>query len=302
MDDLDRSILRALWENCRITYQTLAVKYGVTANAIKKRVKKFETSGVIASYRIELTRGMIDAEQVFGLILTDGSQDEEKFVTQIGSSPYVIAAASYTGGHYALIAEYRSSNELWELGGFLRGLPGVQNVETHALLLPVTPSMDLKKLHLRVLQYLLEDPRITIADLAQKSKLTARRVRRIVQELIESPAVNFRALLELGAAESLPFLLRLSYNEKKTDYRKVVERLNKLYPSELWETYISAIEPTIFCLFTAENLTAVDTISRAIRREPNIDTVTVLINKHHQYFTGLRHQYLSDLIAQTETS
>ena len=83
--------------------------------------------------------------------------------------------------------------------------------------------MELLPLHLRILKWLLEEPRISIVELAKKSGLTARRVRRLLDQLEQSGAVRFRALIELGAASSIPFIAKITWDEKQTTYEPILE-------------------------------------------------------------------------------
>ncbi|MHA1937326.1 MAG: Lrp/AsnC family transcriptional regulator, partial [Candidatus Thorarchaeota archaeon] len=168
MDLIDKGILSDLLENCRITYEELSRKHGISANAVKKRVQKLEESGVIHCYSIRLSLAMLDAQFLFGLLQTDGSQDEEAFVNKIGENPSIVAAAAYSDGYYALLAEYVSTVELMELGSHLRTLDGVEDVELHTLVSKRGTKTDLSTNHLRVLYYLRKNPRISIVDLARE--------------------------------------------------------------------------------------------------------------------------------------
>ncbi len=300
MDEVDKGLLTDLSDNCRTTYRELAIKYNISSSAIKKRVKKLEDTGIIAGYRLLLTPEMAGVNFLFGMLSTDGSQDEAAFVLTLGGNEKIIAAASYTGGHYALIAEYRDSQDLWEIGAFLRTFDCVHNIETHQLLYPKGKSMEFSKLHLRVMKTLIEDPRMSIVDIARRSKLTARRVRKLVNELIEGQAVRFTAYYELAAAGSIPFLMRISWDEHATDHQAIAAWLNKTFAGSLWETYISVEAPIMISLLTGENLNEVDNIARTTRRHEHIPTVTVQISKHHQYFSGLRTQVLKRLIKEVE--
>ena len=300
MDSIDKGILKELSENCRITYRELALKFNISSSAIKKRVKKLEDTGIITRYRLQITAEMAGINLLFGMLTTDGSQDEAEFVNTLGANDKIIAAASYTGGNYALIAEFRDSQDLWEIGAFLRTLDCVHHIETHQLLGPSGHKMEFSKLHLRILKTLSKDPRMSIVDIAEKSRLTARRVRKLVNEIIEGKAIKFSAFVELGAAGSVPFLMRMTWDERATDHHTILTWLEETFAQNIWETYISVEAPIIISLLSAETLTEVDTIARATRRHKNIPTVTVQISKHHNYFPGLRNQILQNLIKSAD--
>ncbi|MFW9845878.1 MAG: winged helix-turn-helix transcriptional regulator [Candidatus Thorarchaeota archaeon] len=300
MDSIDKGILSDLLANCRQTYQELSRKYGISANAIRMRVMKLEESGVIRGYAINLRPAMLGTNFILALLVTDGSQDEEEFIHTIGKHPGVLAASSYTDGIYPLVAEYTNAEELMELGAYLRGLESVVSAEIHPLVVKHGMEMKMSGLHIRVLRHLIDDPRMSIADLSERTGLTSRRVRRLVTELIESDAVDFRALLELGSAESIPFLARVLWNESTSEYSELLSWLQENFEFHLWESYISASEPVMFCLLTADDLSRVDSIAREIRRNDSVASVKVMISTHHKYFPGLRGIRLSEMVGQKQ--
>jgi DNA-binding Lrp family transcriptional regulator len=296
MDAVDRLILQQLATNCRITYQELATLCQRSANAVKKRVKKLEDTGIITGYRVSLSQAMTGTNQLFGMLATDGSQDETEFVTALGQNEKIMAAASYTGGNYALVAEFRDSQDLWDIGAFLRSFESVRNIETHQLLIDRGSIIELSNPHLRVLKRLVKDPRMSIVDIAEESGLTARRVRKLVNDLVQSKAVRFGAFLELGAGESIPFLMWINWDEHATNYRIVSSWLREIFSSSVWDIFISAEQPIMIILFTGENLTVVDDISQQTRFHEHITKVTVQIAKYHNYFPSLGAKYLRQLI------
>jgi DNA-binding Lrp family transcriptional regulator len=299
LDELDRKILMDLRRNCRVSYQELSRKYGISANAIRRRILNLEESGVISGYSISLSPAMTGTDQIFGLLSTDGSRDEMEMVDAIGSSKQIIAAASYTNGIYALVAEYQGPEELHEVGAFLRTLDSVVGAELHTIIGGWGPKVNLTKTHLRVLEPLLEDPRLSIVDIAQRTGLTARRVRRLLREFEEHRAIRFNALIELGAASSLPFIVRISWNEKTATHSAISDWLEKDYPLQHWETYVSALEPVVYALLFADDITEIIKIVRSIRRNKHVTSVKSLIAGYHQYFAGYRYSKLIQMIKES---
>lgn len=296
LDELDKKILTDLDHNCRISYQELSRKYGISANAIRRRILNLEESGVISGYSIALSPAMTDTDFLFSLLHTDGSRDEVEMVGEIGSSKHVIAAAAYTDGIYALVAEYNGPKELHELGSFLRTLDSVEKAELHTFIRNWGVKMKLTKTHLRILEPLLEDPRLPIVDVAQKSGLTARRVRRLIRELEDSDALRFTALLELGAAASLPYIVRILWDERSASHSDITDWLLKEYSLHHWETYVSASEPVIFSLLLADDITELTETVRSIRRNKHVTSVKVLIAGYHQFFSSYRYELLIQMI------
>ncbi len=296
LDELDRNILTDLERNCRVSYQELSRKYGISANAIRRRILNLEESGVISGYSIALAPAMTGTDSLFGLLSTDGTRDEVEMVDAIGASRYVLAAAAYSDGIYALVAEYSGPEELHELGSFLRNLDSVESAELHTFIRFWGKKMKLTKTHLRILEPLLDDPRMPVVDIAQKTGLTARRVRRLIRELEEGGALRFSALPELGAATSLPYIVRILWDEKTATYETITEWLQKDYALKHWETYISANEPVIFSLLVADDITDLTETVRSIRQNKHVSSVKVLIGGYHKYFSSYRHQKLVKMV------
>ncbi|TFF83978.1 Lrp/AsnC family transcriptional regulator, partial [Candidatus Thorarchaeota archaeon] len=172
--------------------------------------------------------------------------------------------------------------------------------ELHTLVGTWGEKMELTSLHIRILKPLMEDPRMSIADLAAKTGLTARRVRRLLSELEECSAIRFTALFELGAATSLPFIVRLKWDEGKATYNDIFQWIVKEFVLNHWETYISSSEPVMFSLLSAENLTEVQELVNQFRVNPNIVALESIIGGHHEYFKGLRGAKLDELLSDDD--
>lgn len=289
-----------LQSNCRVSYQELSRTYGISANAIRRRILHLEETGEIAGYSVYLSPAMMGVERLFGLLSSDGTRDEVELVDEIGSHRNILAAAAYSNGTYALIAEYRGPEEFLDIGSFLRKLNSIEAVELHPILAPRGTAMEFSALHLRVLKSLLEDPRMSVVEIADKSGLTARRVRRLLDQLENSGAIRFRALLELGAASSIPFIAKITWNEKKTTYLPILDWIEKTYPLTHWESFVSASAPVLYSLLAAENLTEVTKLAREIRNHPPVKGVVTIISEYHKFFAIYRQSKLREMIGSVD--
>jgi Lrp/AsnC family leucine-responsive transcriptional regulator len=299
MDELDVKILGDLATNCRVSYQELSRRYGISANAIRRRVLILEESGEISGYSLMLSAEMLGVHRVFGLLTSNGSRDEVEVMDEIGNHFGVIAAASYSNGTYALVGEYRSSEELLELTSHLRRIESIESVEIHQIIQGPSHPFKLSKMHLRILKHLIDDPKLSVVDIANQSGLSARRVRRLLSQLEESGCVEFRALLELGAATSIPFLARVTWDERKATYQEIRDLISEAYPLSHWETYVSASEPILYSLIAVEGLVQVNDVTRALRRHDKIDSVKALISMFHKFYESITRQTLLDMIEES---
>ena len=180
MDSTDIGILRALGENCRASYQDMGRALGMTANAIKKRVNKLIENGTIHSFVVYLSFAMIDAESFLAILTPATSNTEEELLKEIVKNPHVFSTGFLSDGTCIVFTEYEGETGQSELQQFLDSLGNVAHYELHTLLSPRGRKVEFKPLEIRVLKSLVEDPRAPATEIAEKTGLTPRRVRKII--------------------------------------------------------------------------------------------------------------------------
>jgi DNA-binding Lrp family transcriptional regulator len=300
MDSVDRRIVWQLDANCRTTYEAMARAIGLTANAVKKRVDKMVESGVISQFSVILSSAMIDADVLLALVHTDGSEVVDEIIDQMGSNPMILQVtivASGFGGLYLIFAQYAGTAQLAALGTFLRGLESVKDVNLHTLIFPRGNKMELKKAHIKVLSSLVVDARMSIRSIAQETGMTAKRVRRVIGELVDSGAFFFTLRWNISAGENPAFYLKVNLDLTQTSAEEVSAWLKEQYPSEFWYPFISAIEPVIFAAFVVDDLRAVQRISTQVRRAPFVKSTAVLLSYSDRKFPWLGEIKLKELLS-----
>ena len=196
LDLIDKTIMIEISTNCRISYQSLAQKTGLSSTAVKNRVASLLDSGTISRFSISLNAAMINAEHFIAVVITDGTEEIDQFVGRMGESPmvgHISLLASAGGGAYLLWGQYIGSSMLQELRAFLHEPPEVENIEIHTILWRVGKKVKLANLHLRILAILQQNPRALINDIAAESNLAPKTVRRAIRELMAGGGIHFSA-------------------------------------------------------------------------------------------------------------
>ena len=281
----------------------MADKLGITATAVKKRVMKLLERGVIDCFMTTLNFKMIDSDLLFALVQTDGSEFEEDFIEELGSQPFVVQVSPIvcgTGGLYAVFAVTSGLSGLSDFGTFIRTLNLVKNSDIHVLLYPGGKKVTLTKTQLRVLKFLVDNPRMSIVEIAEQSGMTARRIRRTIDELQEGEGVLFSVLWNLGIGGLTEVLLQIEWDEKTTNHETVIDWLKKNYPLEYWSPFISAAFPVIFARFVVEKLETIELIAREVKRQPFVKSLSTLVFYSNYLFdwpgvTELRRLFESEL-------
>ncbi|MFX0123108.1 MAG: winged helix-turn-helix transcriptional regulator [Candidatus Hodarchaeota archaeon] len=301
MDELDKKILITLFQNCRTAYRVIARHNGVSTNTIKKRVKKLLDMGVITDFIVDLSLEMVNGERCYAFITTDGTEEEESFIQLIGMTPSVRYIAQISGGAYIIFATYTDGSKgLSKIGAYLRGLSVVQKVEIHPLLESRGTKTELTTVQLMVLQQLTEDPRIPICEIARRTGLTSRTVRKVVNDFINSHCVELTIRWNLNGWDSIAFLVRIHWDEKEMDYQKIHKMIQKQFPVEYWRliSFVSAISPSLFAIFVVNDLKSLDKITKEIRKMPYITSVVTIMGKPVQSYPDIKTNQIRKLLAE----
>ncbi|UCG02687.1 MAG: winged helix-turn-helix transcriptional regulator [Candidatus Heimdallarchaeota archaeon] len=303
MDELDKRILVTLFRNCRTAYRVIAQHNGVSTNTIKKRVEKLRDMGVIADFIIDLSLEMVDGERSYVFITTDGTEEEESFIQQIGLTPSVRYIAQISGGAYLIFATYTDgSRGLSKIGAYLRGLSVVQKVEIHPLLESRGTKTELTITQLMVLRQLAEDPRMPICEISRRTGLTSRTVRRVVNDFVNGDSVELTIRWNLNGWDSIAFLVQIHWDEKMMDPKIMHEMIQKQFPVEYWRlvSFASAISPTLFAVFVVNDVKSLDQITKEIRKMPHITSVVTIMGKPVQSYPDIKTCQLQKLLTKVD--
>ena len=281
LDALDKAILNGLGLNCRVSYQTLAKQNGVTATAVKKRIDRLLETGVIVTFTAELNLAMIDADYLLILVYTDGQHDDGKLADEIGQNQMVSEVGVLSGSMIIAFASYRDAKDLAELRSFLMSMDGVTKVEMHTLLFPRGKKMELKHLHIKILRCLVDDPRMPVTEIADRTRLAARTVTRGINEILEGEGVRISLRWNLNAADCITFLMKIEWDESRANLGDVLG---------------CASENMMFAAFVVETLKDMSRIGNEIRICPFIISHAALLGEPSKSYPDIRRYKLEEIL------
>ncbi|MHA2211928.1 MAG: winged helix-turn-helix transcriptional regulator [Candidatus Thorarchaeota archaeon] len=229
MDLIDKGILFDLEENCRVSYQALSDRHGVSANAIKKRIAKLIEEGVIERFEVVLSYAMVDADLVIAVTQTDGTLISDQTLDTLGRSPMISVILPLTSGNIMIDSDCVGTKGISELGNLLRVQPGVVDVEIHPILVKRGKKAKLSNLDLRILKELVNNPRMPVTEIARQTGLTSKRVRGVIKRLVEGEVIRFTIWRNINTGQSTVFSLRISWDDNFTNHPEIVGR--RIYDS-----------------------------------------------------------------------
>ncbi|MHA1908307.1 MAG: winged helix-turn-helix transcriptional regulator [Candidatus Thorarchaeota archaeon] len=302
MDLLDKKILTELTRNCRASYQELASKVGFTSNAVRKRIDKLVENGTLHSFTIRPTLNSMNASIVVALIETDGTETPVEFLDSFGENEMVGEVnpiITKDKGFYFVISDSIGANGIMDLGSFFRTLKHVEHVDIHpAITEPIYhgKAVEFKPLELRVMKYLIEDARMSVIELSEKTGLTARRVKSTLEKLMEGGGVSFSIRWNTAAAGAVRFFLAIEYNSRESNYEDTIKWLQEKYTKEFWLYWISTNKPFVFASFTVDTIEEAREISIEIMSNSLLSSVETWMCYPPRKYKTYPRKWLEDLL------
>ena len=298
LDLIDKNILRILSRDCRTSYRDIAKSLGMSATTIKVRIDDLVEAGIIIGFLVEFSYAMINSQVMFVWVVTDNKEDQKQFVEEIAKTLGIRQIVPFYGGDYLIFFEYRNTHELADISMAIRKNSHVNSIEMHTLIGPLGQKTTLSNLQLRVLKELLADARMEISDIARRSGLTVRIVRRTLRELKECESIRFSVLLRPNVGNRVTFLLKLRWDPKQVDRDEIAKLLVKDYADEFWSITPSASDSFLIGIAIVDNLNQMDTMTSTIKSIPSVTYAEAYIYRPPYNFTSLERLALEEAIQE----
>jgi DNA-binding Lrp family transcriptional regulator len=135
LDAIDRSLLRVLLEDARISHVDLAERVGLSPTACARRIRRLEEEGVLKGYRAELDPQRIGVGTVVVVRITLRDQTEElfsRFEAAVKECPEVFSCFLMSGSDdYLLMVAVEDITEYEHLHmKVFSRLPGVHRIHS----------------------------------------------------------------------------------------------------------------------------------------------------------------------------
>jgi hypothetical protein len=224
-------------------------------------------------------------------------------------------------GNVLCWGKYVSSKELDEITVFLNELEPISNVEFHTILVERGKKCNLTSMHLQVLRCLRKDVRMPVSEIAQLTRLTQRRVRKLIAELIgtdgsaceeffhENGVGDYRTTrqcfhprtdCDVAEGGATRFLARVAYRGGDEQRRKIVATLKTEYPLEYWFSHASASSQVLFIMFLVDVANYSPQIINRIKEIGGVESVRPIVYYAHHYYPGLEDRFWTQLFGKSE--
>jgi DNA-binding Lrp family transcriptional regulator len=322
MDKIDKQLLFELLVDYRTSYQSIAKKLNLSVNAVKKRFERLKSVGIIRGGLLTPMPRMLGREDWVAILLMEDTSTSEQQLDEVGAHPLVRSGSILTDGSILCFGSVGGSQDLQEIGSYLRQVSGVESVEFHTILNEPGKKCELTIDDLKVLRCLQHEPRIPISEIAKQIGLTPRRIRKILVNLIGAKGaectfhlnweprglahpneVCFRLGVwwNLNAGGYTAFIIKIRHKEGVESRSRIVEWLKSAYPFEFWYAYASAFEPVIFCVFMVEHMRESIDIATAVTEVPEAADVYPIFGYPTKVFRNQLNDYFDTLFKKLES-
>ncbi len=309
MDLVDKFILGELMANCRVTARSISKNLDLSPTSVQNRITKLKKMGGISRGYVYLSLAMLDADYCMCWISTDATEIDENVYREIGKHHAFDESGRVGTRNLYATTQVSDSKSIIDLGSYIRGFEFVQEVNMERIL-PITPTpmpdnqkwvyrgkkVNFTKLQRTVLKHLKEDARTPATEIAEKTNYSPRRVQQIIKELQEFGGLYFTVHPRFDALEQIPFITRISYDEKKISPHEVVRWIQDKIPVEYWNSFQIVDQPKTFHVFTAENMKRIEQITNMLKDAPFSILVETMVIQSQHHFAGLGHVELCRLL------
>lgn len=222
LDKTDIDILRILINDCRTSYRNISSAVGLSKNAVKARVSKLISKGIILGFMTSINPAIFGYSRLCHLTIKD-NRDMEKTLNLLEQFGEPIIKMDCIGGFsiFLLAAREQDVEKIQRLVEASR-----QKLVQNCVIGQYPARHELRETDFRILRCLISDPRMEIAEIAKRisvsSKTVGKRLERMKEDRILNVIVNTDPARMPGY---IIFGMMIWFDRK--DYQKSIRRIQE---------------------------------------------------------------------------
>jgi DNA-binding Lrp family transcriptional regulator len=135
LDETDVKVLKALTEDARLSSRQIAKQCKISIGTVLSRIKRMEEEGIIKGYTVLLDQEKLGYELTVVTEITVSKGRLLEMENEIARIPNVCCVYDLTGlSDAAIVAKFKSREELSKFTKRLLSLPYVERTNTHVVL------------------------------------------------------------------------------------------------------------------------------------------------------------------------
>jgi DNA-binding Lrp family transcriptional regulator len=288
MDSKDFRLLVALYADARQSYQSLGRRVGLSAPVVRERLKRLESRGILLGFGLYLDPGRFDRDEL--LVFFRGRNFARKEVER--------ALAAQEVGWVGWKLEGGLTVSLWtrDRAAARRRISEVMGAEpsgegfTKSGARPRLSSVDLS-----IIDSLIDEPKIPLKMVLQKTGLSPKTVRRHLAWMLEDSAIFIEPRLgAIADSGELVYQLAVTGDVPTSEVVKVMGEAVLIQQTQ---------EPPMrYVLCRGSDLGDVTTKTRTLEGVPRVESVSISLNRALFISTGFEHALVREAMKELEIS
>ena len=285
MDSKDFQLLAALHDNARQSYRALGSRVSLSAPAVRDRLQALEKTGIIQGYWVTPDPTIFDRQDL--LVFYHDERTREEAVKALSVKDVAFVAWKVDGGLTVQLWPRNQKESLEELTRML-GEPSGQALAEHL------PHPPLSLADWRIIDALIDDPRIELEVLCKSTGLSPKTVRKHMSSMIREEVIYITP--RLGTLSGSGELI----------YHLMVD--GKAVFGELRRTLGDAVlinetkdPPMKYLLCRAHDLADVTSRTAQTSKLPGVKSVRVTLNREILVATEFVHSLVRARIVASDT-
>ena len=252
MDRTDVSLCLALMADSRTPYHELASKFGLSINAVHKRIAAMMKMGIIRTFTAHpslVSLGIVPV-WVYGRSEAEHPGDLHKILSTDDHTYWV----ANSGGGFVYVGGYlRDISELEKYVAFVKGLGQISDPTVG--IIPSSgrrPKESLRPLDFQILSSLMKDSRKPVTDVAADVNASAKTIHRRLEWMMEKQLADFTIEWYPDASNDIISLCHVQATHH-FDRQKVLESLREKFSQNILVEILFSNMPNAAAIFMWTN-------------------------------------------------
>jgi DNA-binding Lrp family transcriptional regulator len=286
VDLKDFQLLVGLYGNARQSYQSLGRRVSLSAPAVRDRLNRLRSKGVLQGFMLMIDSSVFDRDDV--LLFFDGEYSR-KSVLSAFAAPDVSWVAWKVDGRITLRLwtknEHEATDNLSKILGVRPSMRALTARKKRRAPLSITDLL--------IMDALVDYPKVPFGGLLKYTGLSPKTVRKHLNRLLETKTISVDPILgALTDSGALIYPMVVAGKISMDEVRRVM--------GESAQTHHTLEPPMKHVLCRASSLAEVITKTRAMENVQGIKYVTISLNREVLVSTDLRHSLISEEIMKLE--
>jgi DNA-binding Lrp family transcriptional regulator len=289
VDSKDFQLLVALHENTRQSYQSLGRRVSLSAPAVRDRLKRLESAGILKGYILSVDPSLFDRDEQL-VFFQKGEFTRQDAVKALGVRDVAWVAWKVDGGLTVQVWPRDRSQLIKDLEAVLGAHPSGQAIAERR-----SHRRPLSLLDWQIIDVLVDDPRMPLEDLCKSTGLSPKTARKHLENLVQDEAIFISP--QLGAltdSGDLVYTLAVFGKMGMDDLCQIM--------GDIFLVNETQEPPAKYLLCRGSDLGDVTEKTHALSKVPGVETVNVTLNREQLFATELLHSLVREKIRAWEDS